>query len=557
MKYIALVCVMVAVSFAVKPQDLMHRQNEIFYVNPAAGEIRLRALKGSVNEAYVVIDGRYTKMSLNYQDASYDYFAADFGKFDSLPSYKFIVRDATDSLVFPAAGDLKAAVDFFQVPSWAAGKVYYSVFVDGFYNGNAGNDPSGAVGWGVKPDKQAGYGGDLMGVMNKLTYLDSIGYEVLWLQPVFAAQSNHKFNVRDYSMVDPAFGDTADIRNLVSEVHRRKKRIVLSVVVTHTGSDFPAFEDLVKNGTASGYYKWYQILQTPVRLSASNYECWRGDPHFPKLNLKEPAVRSYLLGYLDYWLHFGFDGIFLGEDDKIDADFVAAVRDYLKAKYPGVLLLGSDSRRQPVSGFDGIGNSVLNQLMIDYFVTGRITTSEFDQRVSQLFFFSPSQCNSINLLSPTGVNARISGIASPEIVRNIYAFIFTFCGSPVITYGDEVGAADYAQLNLGSFPWEAGKQNRRLLDDIKKLLEIRRTIPAITGKYFYTLYANDITRVYAYDRGGLIAILNSGEAPCYMALPAWNGSYIDLVSGEKYIVAVQQLRLSINAKSYRILKREL
>jgi len=139
----------------------------------------------------------------------------------------------------------------------------------------------------------------------------------------------------------------------------------------------------------------------------------------------------------------------------------------------------------------------------------------------------------------------------------MYAFIFTFCGSPVILYGDEIGLTESVPLNLGSFVWVPNAQNQDFVAELKKLIKIRKSNPQFSKKYFYTIYLNDITKVYAYDRGGVIVVLNLGQAQSLVELPAWNGQYLDLVSGEKFIANAQKLRLSINTKSYRILRREL
>ena len=117
--------------------------------------------------------------------------------------------------------------------------------------------------------------------------------------------------------------------------------------------------------------------------------------------------------------------------------------------------------------------------------------------------------------------------------------------------------SDYAPLNLGSFPWDIVNQDRMFLAEIKKLIRIRKSNPLISGNTFFTLYVNDITEIYAYDRGGLIVTLNSGDKQSFISLPAWDGTYTDLVSGEQFTAFSQKLRFSIDSKSYRILKRDL
>ncbi|GAH91167.1 unnamed protein product, partial [marine sediment metagenome] len=224
---------------------------------------------------------------------------------------------------------------------------------------------------------------------------------------------------------------------------------------------------------------------------------------------------------------------------------------------PDILLLGSDVRFLDGNGFDGSTNRNFLDILMKYFVKNTLTTSDFDNLLQKMFFFNPPQVNCMNLISLSDYDKRILAEAEPSIIKNLYAFIFTCVGSPTILYGDEIGLSDYASLNQGSFIWNIDNQNRDLLKEIKQLIEIRNTNPQILSNVFFSLYVNDITKVYAYDRGGLIVVLNSGDKQSFVELPAWNGLYLDLINGEKVTAYTQKLRLSISPKSYRILRREI
>ncbi len=520
------------------------------------GEIKLRANKGMVLEAYVVYTNKKMKMNLGFQDNKYDYFVADVGRFDTSFNYQIFVRDKSDSLLLPQAGTFKCPQPPLIIPEWAYGKVYYSIFPDGFYNADPTNDPRNVAPWGKPPDKDYTYGGDISGIIEKLPYLDSLNFDILFLQPILSARSNHKYDLRDYTSLDTQLGDTIKLKDLINEIHLRKKHIILKFIATHTGTDFVGFQDIIKNGAASKYYNWYSIHTIPIKTSPPNYDCWLNDARFPKLNLKDPSVQAFLIGYIDYWLHFGFDGVYIGEDSKLEPDFVRILKSSLKKKYPNVLILGG-SENLGINGFDGTVNKKIGELIINYFVNNTISTSEFDSELRKNIFFTPSQIHLTNLIDLSDFNIRISNIAETGTLSLIYAFLFTFCGSPVLTYGDEVGMKDGKFLNMGSFPWEYEKQNRLILEEIKKLINIRKSNPIISSKYFFPLYVNDINRVYAYDRSGIIVIINSGDSQSYTVLPVWNGTYTNLITGEKIIVTTQQLRISLPAMSFKILKREI
>jgi glycosidase len=139
----------------------------------------------------------------------------------------------------------------------------------------------------------------------------------------------------------------------------------------------------------------------------------------------------------------------------------------------------------------------------------------------------------------------------------MYGFIFTFCGSPVLVYGDEIGMTECAPLNWGSFNWNTEQWNVEIWRTVRNLIKVRKENPEIQNRHFFTLYIDDIKRVYAYDRGGLIVVLNCGMSQSFVELPAWDGTYTDLASGAKYTAFSQKLKLSVDPLSYRILKREV
>jgi len=541
---------------AINIDDITHNNRELFFVNPTVGDIKLKTRKGSIKEAYVIADSKNVRMDILYRDDYFDYFVADLGSLDTTVNYYFVVKNATDSLIYPPLGRLQPASRLFTTPGWANGKVYYLVFIDGFNNGDIINDPKHIKPWGSKPEGWSSYGGDFKGITKQLPYLDTLNFDVLVLAPIFSAPSNHKYDFFDFGAIDPAFGDTTELKTLINEIHKRGKKIIMTFVMTHTGSDFPAFIDILRNGTESKYLNWYLVKSTPVKLSSAYYNCWRSDAHFPQLDLKEPQVKNYLFGYIEYWHQYGFDGFYIGEDYNINSDFMRELRSYLKVKYPNLLLVGSDSRILTGDGFDGSLNIRFTELLVNYFAKKTITTSQFDQEIHKILFWNPAQSNMINLLSPSSFDFRIKALAAKDDLKNLYAFVFTFCGSPLLIYGDEIGMSDVFPLNFGSFHWDAKNQDRNLLQEITKLINIRKTNPQIASKYFFTLYANDINQVYAFDRGGIITVINSGESSAYVALPAWDGTYLDLTSGEKVTVFQQRLKLSVSPRSYRILRRE-
>lgn len=549
-------CVAMQSGVCVTAADVFHNASNLFYVNPIAGEIKLRGTLGTIADAYVIVDSARYPMKREHS-GKYDYFIARMPAFDTTTTYAFVIADTADSIRLPETGTYVPKSPLFITPQWAQGNTYYSIFADGFYNADKNNDPRGRVHWGTPPQAWSPYGGDLRGILEKIDYLDSLAPDVILLQPIFPASSNHKFNARHYTAIDTSFGTISDLRELIDSLHGRNMKVMMSMVCTHTGTDFPAFADITENGATSKYLDWYHVTSLPIKTSPPSYECWGADYRFPKLNLSNALARNYFFNALDYWVQFGFDGFYIGADAQIDPGFVATLNAQLKDKNPELVLLGSDRRLVSGIGFDGVTLNNLSDLMTNYFVHKRVTTSVFDQELKRILFFNPPQVMNLNLTTASHYTTRIASAIQPRMMKNLYAFIFTYVGSPVILFGDEIGMRDSVLHNPGSFPWEPENQDRELFTEIKNLISIRRNHPAIRGNDFFTLYINDITQVYAYDRGGLIVVLNSGDKTAFVELPAWDGTYQDLISEEILTAYAQTLRLSVDAFSYRILKREL
>ncbi len=540
---------------AVAPETIFHDPADIFYVNPQAGQIRIRTARGSIEQATAVIGERPVNMTVGYRDKDHEYYVAQLNAFDSTLSYRFVVRSGTDSVLIPPEGGFRPAVPLVRVPNWSAGKTYYYICIDGFSNGDPSNDPEGKKGWGSAPEDWSPYGGDLKGILARMAYIDSLGPDVIILSPIFTARSNHKFNVADYGQIDPAYGDTNDLRRLIETVHATRKKIVLNIVLSHTSTDFPAFADVASRGWSSKYASWYRIQSAPSDSAGLKYRAWRSDPRFPLFNLRNRQLQDYLIGFIDYWSNFGFDGFYVGEPEEIDASFMSRLYDSVAQKKKGLIVIGGGRGVERGWTCDGCYDREFTKILVDYFVNKRITTAAFDSVINQTLFFNPPQRNSMNLVGFYEYTKRIGGIVDADALELMYAFIFTCCGSPLLLFGDEVRMRDCAPLNWGSFPWTTDQQDRAFLARIRSLVKLRKNNRELQSARFYTLYVDDVKRIYAYDRGGLITVLNCDRAPGFVELPAWDGQYLDLTTGEWYTAYSQTIKLSVEPMSYRILKR--
>ena len=188
--------------------------------------IRLRTLADDVKRAYTVINGLKKEMSKCATEGLFDYYSVTLTCTDDPVSYYFVIYDDDDKVCYNKLGwaeNNQSEYNFsfipgFKVPDWAKGAVVYQIFVDRFCNGNPANDVENneyyytgshsrkVSYWGKYPDNldvSNFYGGDLQGVRQKLDYLQSLGVDAIYFNPIFVSPSNHKYDTQDYDHIDP------------------------------------------------------------------------------------------------------------------------------------------------------------------------------------------------------------------------------------------------------------------------------------------------------------------------------------------------------------------
>ena len=174
--------------------------------------------------------------------------------------------------------------------NWVKDTIFYQIFPDRFYNGNSKNDPPGIAKWGSSPTRNNFFGGDLEGIKKKLSYLKEIGINAIYLNPIFKAGTNHKYDTWDYYEVDPMFGSKGDLLNLIKEVHKLKMKIILDGVFNHCGDGFWAFRDVKEKGMCSSYYNWFTINGDNISEKPINYQTAGGAKYLPKFNYNNKLV---------------------------------------------------------------------------------------------------------------------------------------------------------------------------------------------------------------------------------------------------------------------------
>ena len=492
--------------------------------------ITLRAARGDLQRAAVLYWDRYihapkytVEMSIAAEDELFAYYQADVRLETKRFAYVFVLDDGRECLFYTEKGffpDLRpdvqfqypyiAAADLWEPPKWAQGAVIYQIFPERFANGDPANDPPGTEAWELPPTRTSLKGGDLKGIIQRFQHLVDLGVDVLYLTPIFASPSNHKYDTADYYQIDPHFGDAETVRELVALCHRHGIRIIFDAVFNHCGSEFFAFQDVLRKGAKSPYARWFNIEGFPVQTDPPNYETFAHQvATMPKLMTQHPEVKQYLFDVAVYWVReFGIDGWRLDVANEIDHQFWREFRQAVKAVNPEALIVGevwheaSDWLRG--DQFDSVMNYPLQQACYDFFAKGTIRARSFASRLAKV---QVNHTHAVNLAMFNVLGShdteRFLTSCGGEVRRLALAAAFqlTYEGSPMIYYGDEVGMVGLTDPDCRrGMVWDEEKQNRELLSWYKQLIALRRIHPVLRTGRTRTVWADSISNVYGFAR---------------------------------------------------------
>ncbi|WP_071429243.1 glycoside hydrolase family 13 protein [Angelakisella massiliensis] len=429
----------------------------------------------------------------------------------------------------------------FQTPPELAGAVFYQIFPDRFCNSGKPkkNVPSDRIlhkDWYEEPVSRPNaqgeflcndyFGGDLEGIRQKLPYLAELGVEVLYLNPIFEAHSNHRYNTADYSRVDPLLGENEDFRQLCADAEKLGIRVMLDGVFNHTGSDSVYFNKEGRYGHTgayqdpnSPYRSWFSWEQYPTR-----YQSWWGFETLPNVNEECDSYRDFICGeqgVLRSWLRAGAKGFRLDVADELPDSFIQDIRKAVKEEDPHNLLLGEvwedasnkisyGCRRQYFQGreLDSVMNYPWRTAILNFIRYG--AGDELREAIETILENYPAPVIPVlmNCLSTHDVPRAITALAAPPMdghdrewqrqhntldANTFYtgrqmlllaAMIqYTLPGAPCLYYGDEAGLVGYADpFNRGTYPW--GREDVGLVDFFRILGSLHKKSPTLrTGSF--------------------------------------------------------------------------
>ena len=181
-----------------------------------------------------------------------------------------------------------------DTPTWVKDAVFYQIFPDRFARSERVQKPSNLLPWEAPPHQEKYHGGDLLGIVERLDYLQELGVTALYLNPVFQSASNHRYHTHDYYQVDPLLGGNAALRELVEAVHGRGMRIMLDGVFNHASRGFFQFNDILENGPHSPWLGWFQIQGWPLApydgRRPANYGSYENAPIKAEITFLEPPL---------------------------------------------------------------------------------------------------------------------------------------------------------------------------------------------------------------------------------------------------------------------------
>ncbi|HLO84519.1 MAG TPA: glycoside hydrolase family 13 protein [Nostocaceae cyanobacterium] len=441
-----------------------------------------------------------------------------------------------------------------NTPDWVKHAVFYQIFPDRFARSVPAhqnwllNVP--LEDWNAPPTIHGYKGGNLWGIIEKLDYLQDLGINAIYLNPIFTSASNHRYHTLDYYQVDPLLGGDEAFINLLKAAHDRNIKVVLDGTFNHASRGFYFFNDLLENGSNSPWVDWFKITGWPLApydgSRPANYISWHGIRALPEFNTNNPAVREYIMRVGEYWIKLGADGWRLDSADYIKTPgFWQEFRERVKAINPEAYIVGEipmyASEWLDGTQFDGVSSLPFLNATTAFIVGARqvkghlaeyappppADAAKYGEEINQLLQLYPWE---IQLTQLNGINnhdtARLIDVAGGDRPSLYLAtlLLLTFPGAPCIYYGDEVGlTGSYDPDCRKGFPtpehWD-----QDILEYHRQLIKLRHNYPALRIGTYQTLYAQG--QVYIFTRRLeaqiLVVAVNAGNKTAKVSIqPSW------------------------------------
>lgn len=469
---------------------------------------------------------------------------------------RYIKRHGASEGVFEGEELFQLTVfdDDFYTPSFIRGGIMYQIFPDRFSRSGKPHEnvPEGRIlrdDWGgtpyYKPDDKGivrnndYFGGDLQGIIEKLPYIKELGVTVIYLNPIFEAHENHRYNTANYEKIDPMLGTEEDFKELCQKAREMGIDIILDGVFSHTGADSIYFNKFGRYGDNEGayrsknspYYPWYSFTAYPDR-----YDSWWGITTLPNVNENNEAYTKYICGedgILQKWIKAGARGWRLDVADELPDEFLDNLNKAVKQMGKDKIIYGEvweDAsnkesygvrRRYLIGGqLDSVMNYPFKEAILKY--VKYADAKLFKESIMTILEHYPKPAIDMlmNFLSTHDTERALTYFGGEEVgwhdkdwqcerylngAQYLYGVSLLKCamvlqfflpGIPSIYYGDEAGMEGYRDpFNRRCYPW--GQENLELIEFTKQLSRVRKGTRAFEQGEMKFIEVDDNVCVFA------------------------------------------------------------
>ena len=485
----------------------------------------------------------------------------------------------------------------FTTPDWLKGGLIYQIFPDRFFNSGTPKfdvrESRVMRDWGDEPfwreEQMNGvwnndyFCGDLKGIEEKLPYLADLCVTCIYLNPIFEANSNHRYDTADYEKIDPLLGNENDLKDLCKKAKEEYGiSIILDGVFSHTGCDSKYFNIYnnyksvgAYNSKESPYFSWYKFINYP-----DDYHSWWGIKLLPEVQEEDESYRNYICGkhgILRKWLRCGISGWRLDVADELPDIFLDDLRKTVKDENPDAIIIGEvwedattkfayGERRRYLMGeqLDSVMNYPFADAILN-FVRFKNADAFFDTVLGIVENYPPQVTNVLmNHIGTHDTERAINRLAGEDceghgrewqyernklsqydylhgvsLLKFASLLQYTLPGVPSLYYGDEIGMMGYKDpFNRGCMQWD--NMNVELLRWYKRLGEIRRGCHVFREGAFEPVFCSHKTIAYKRtdDASEVLVAINLDEMPVEIEIgDEWSNSYTLLgeISGARTI----------------------
>ncbi len=471
-------------------------------------------------------------------------------------------RVGPDEVHSPHAFQITVYDGNFRTPDWMKGAIIYQIFPDRFsrskdfsYEKMTSVDPRPEriyhSSWDEDVDidgkPETGYvacdffGGSLLGIAENSEYLEKLNVELVYLNPIFRAKSNHRYDTGDYTEVDPLLGGKDGFDAFAEAMRKKNIRFILDGVFNHTGADsvyfnkygrYPekgAYQALVEGGV-SRYSSWYSFSKS--KTGEIMYDSWWGFPELPNVNENDLSFRDFILGdrgVIAHWISKGISGFRLDVSDELPDSFIREVRSRVRKETGGQgIVMGEvweDASNKVSYGtyrdfflgrsHDSVMGYPFKDAVIG-FLNGSLSAGEANHMLETCRENYPPEahCCVMNLLSSHDIpraTTVLSGAVDPgdrrvqkstrltddqmdrglRLGRLGFVFQIGYVGCPGVYYGDEVGMEGFRDpLNRRPYPWNRiSEKQRAQLEFYREVSRFRKLFPVLRTGFYRTLVA--------------------------------------------------------------------